>query len=52
MAIGPWQIVIILLIVVLLFGTSRLKTLGSDVGGAIKGLRGALNSDDDAAKKS
>lgn len=34
--IGIWQLVIVLLIVFLLFGTKRLKGLGSDVGEAIR----------------
>jgi len=33
------ELLIILLIVVLLFGTKRLKTLGGDLGGAIRGFR-------------
>lgn len=37
--ISVWQLGIILLIVVLLFGTKRLKTVGQDLGGAIKGFR-------------
>jgi sec-independent protein translocase protein TatA len=40
--IGIWQLLIILVIVLLLFGTKRLRSLGSDLGGAIKGFRGAM----------
>ncbi|HIG79489.1 MAG TPA: twin-arginine translocase TatA/TatE family subunit [Cycloclasticus sp.] len=40
--IGIWQLVIILVIVLLLFGTKRLKNLGGDLGGAIKGFKGAI----------
>lgn len=40
--IGIWQLLIILVIVLLLFGTKRLKSIGSDLGGAIKGFRGAM----------
>ncbi len=40
--IGPWQLLIVLVIVVLLFGTKRLKNLGPDLGNAIKGFRGAI----------
>ena len=39
MAIGIWQILIILVIVLLLFGTKRLRNVGSDLGAAIKGFR-------------
>ena len=35
--IGIWQLIIILVIVLLLFGTKRLKNLGGDLGGAVKG---------------
>lgn len=44
--IGIGQLLIILLIVVLLFGTRRLKSLGTDLGGAVKGFRKALNAED------
>ena len=37
--ISVWQLLIILVIVVLLFGTKRLKGIGTDLGGAIKGLK-------------
>ncbi len=47
--IGIWQLLIILLIVLLLFGTKRLRSLGSDLGGALKGFRSAVKDDDDAA---
>ena len=38
------------MIVILLFGTGKLKTLGADLGGAIKGFKKAVN-DDSAAEK-
>jgi len=41
--ISIWQLVIILAIVIMLFGTKRMRNLGSDLGGAIKGFKGALN---------
>jgi sec-independent protein translocase protein TatA len=40
--ISIWQLLIILVIVLLLFGTKRLKNLGSDLGGAVKGFRSAM----------
>jgi len=46
--IGIWQLVIVLLIVFLLFGTKRLKGLGSDVGEAIQGFRKSMGGDHDA----
>jgi sec-independent protein translocase protein TatA len=45
--ISVWQLLIVLAIVVLLFGTKRLRTLGSDLGGAIKGFRASMNTDPD-----
>ena len=42
-----WQLAIVLLIVVLIFGTKRLKSIGSDLGGAFKGFKKAMDSDDD-----
>lgn len=47
--IGIWQLVIVLLIVFLLFGTKRLKGLGSDVGEAIQGFRKSMGGDNDAS---
>ncbi|WP_444929009.1 twin-arginine translocase TatA/TatE family subunit [Microbulbifer sp. SSSA002] len=49
--ISIWQLLIVLVIVLLLFGTKRLKNLGGDLGGAIKGFRKAVK-DEDKAKES
>ncbi len=40
--ISIWQLLIILVIVLLLFGTKRLKSIGSDLGNAVKGFRSAM----------
>ncbi len=48
--ISIWQLLIILVIVLLLFGTKRLKSLGGDLGGAIKGFKKAMT--DEEAKES
>ena len=45
--ISPLSLLLILLIVIALFGTNKLKTLGSDLGEAIKHFRRALNDDND-----
>ncbi len=45
--ISIWQLLILLLIVVLVFGTKRLRSLGTDLGGAIKGFRKGMEEDDD-----
>ena len=42
MGISIWQLVIILAIVILLFGTKKLRNVGSDLGGAIKSFRKAV----------
>lgn len=49
--ISIWQLLIILVIVVLLFGTKRLGSLGSDLGSAIRGFRKSMQSEDDKAKE-
>ena len=46
--IGIWQLLIVLVIVLLLFGTKRLKNIGSDLGNAVKGFKGAMT---DSQKK-
>lgn len=42
--ISIWQLLIILVIVLLLFGTKRLKSIGSDLGSAVKGFRSAMSA--------
>lgn len=44
--ISIWQLLIILAIVVMLFGTSRLRNIGSDLGSAIKGFRNSMSKDE------
>ncbi|MEZ5490334.1 MAG: Sec-independent protein translocase subunit TatA [Gammaproteobacteria bacterium] len=44
--IGIWQLLIVLLIVVMLFGTKKLRNLGSDLGGALKGFKTAMKDDE------
>ncbi len=45
--LGLWELVLILLIVVLLFGANRLPQIGEGLGKAIRGLKRGLNTDDD-----
>jgi sec-independent protein translocase protein TatA len=47
--IGPWQLLIILVIVLAIFGTKRLSTLGSDLGKSVKGFRSAMNEAEESA---
>ena len=44
--ISIWQLLIILVIVVLLFGTKKIKSLGGDLGSAVKGFKKAVSEDD------
>ena len=46
--ISIWQLLIILAIVIMLFGTKRLRTIGSDLGSAVKGFRKSMSDDGDA----
>ncbi|HEX6994358.1 MAG TPA: twin-arginine translocase TatA/TatE family subunit [Gammaproteobacteria bacterium] len=41
--IGTWELVVILLVALMLFGTKRLRTLGRDLGEAIKSFREAMS---------
>ena len=53
--ISPWQLLIIRLIVLLIFGTKKLRNIGGDLGGAMKDFRKGLSDgdgdDDTSAKK-
>lgn len=49
--VSVWQLLIVLLIVALLFGTKRMRNIGSDLGGAIKGFKSAMNEDSVSEKK-
>ena len=49
--IGPWQLLIILVIVLAIFGTKRLRSLGSDLGSAIKGFRSAMSESEKDTEK-
>jgi sec-independent protein translocase protein TatA len=51
--ISLWQLLIVLVIVIVIFGTKRLTSMGSDLGGAVKGFRKAMgdaDKEDDAAQ--
>ena len=51
MAVGPWQIIIIALIVLLLFGASRLSEIGKGLGEGIRNFKKGISDegdDDDA----
>lgn len=42
---GIWQWVVVLIVILLLFGTKRLRNLGSDLGHAVKGFRKGMQSE-------
>ena len=44
--ISIWQLVIVLVIVMLLFGTKKLRNIGSDLGGAVKGFKKAVTDEE------
>ena len=44
--ISIWQLLIVLVIVALIFGTKKLRGVGSDLGGAVKGFKKAINDDE------
>lgn len=47
MGISIWQLLIVLGIVILLFGTKKLRNIGSDLGGAIRGFKKSMGDDDE-----
>lgn len=49
--ISIWQLLIVLAIVILLFGTKRLKGIGGDLGSAIKGFKKAIDSNEEPKKE-
>lgn len=51
MGISIWQLLIILAIVLVLFGAKRLRNVGSDLGGAIKGFKSAVKEEEEKDKK-
>ncbi|MAI42349.1 MAG: twin-arginine translocase TatA/TatE family subunit [Candidatus Azotimanducaceae bacterium] len=51
MSFGIPELAIILVIALVLFGTSKLKSIGSDLGSAIKGFRSAVSRDDEGPKE-
>lgn len=51
MGISMWQILIVLAIVLLLFGTKKLRGAGSDIGEAIRGFKKGINEPDDTEEK-
>ena len=51
MGIGFRELLIILVIALVIFGAKRLKTIGSDLGGAVKGFKKAMNEGEEEENK-
>ena len=49
--ISIWQLLIVLVIVIAIFGTKKLRTIGSDMGSAVKGFRSAMNEAEEAKEE-
>lgn len=49
--ISVWQLLIVLAIVVLIFGTKKLRGMGGDLGGAIKNFKSAVNEEKTGEKE-
>jgi sec-independent protein translocase protein TatA len=48
---GPFELIIILVIVLLIFGGKRLKNIGNELGGAIKGFKSSMKDSEKMTKK-
>lgn len=48
--ISIWQLLIVLGIIILIFGTKKLRNVGGDLGGAVKGFKKAMNDEEKGEK--
>jgi sec-independent protein translocase protein TatA len=48
--ISVWQLLIVLAIVVMVFGTKKLRNMGGDIGSALKGFKKAMGTDEEKAQ--
>jgi sec-independent protein translocase protein TatA len=48
-AFSIWQLIVVLVIVALVFGTKKLRNFGGDLGGAVKGFKDAINAEKSTA---
>ncbi|MFB9145791.1 Sec-independent protein translocase subunit TatA [Halomonas alkalicola] len=49
--ISIWQLLIVLGIIILIFGTKKLRNVGSDLGGAVKGFKKAMHEEEKGEEK-
>lgn len=50
-SLSIWHWAIVLLVVVMIFGTKKLRNLGSDLGGAVKGFKEGMGSEEEALRR-
>lgn len=50
--ISIWQLVIVLAIVIMIFGTKKLRSMGGDLGSAVKGFKKAMHEEEDNKEQS
>lgn len=50
-SLSIWHWLIVLLVVVMVFGTKKLRNMGSDLGGAVKGFREGMREDEGAERR-
>jgi len=50
-SLSIWHWLIVLLVVVLIFGTKKLRGMGSDLGGAVKGFKEGMREEEQPAKQ-
>lgn len=48
---GPIHWLVVLVVVLLVFGTGKLRNIGSDLGAAVKGFKQGMRDDDDKPKE-
>lgn len=47
-SLSIWHWLIVLLVIILIFGTKKLRNMGSDLGGAVKGFKDGMKSGEEA----
>ena len=50
-SLSIWHWLIVLLVVVLVFGTKKLRNMGSDLGGAVKGFKEGMKNEEDTPRQ-
>ena len=50
-SLSIWHWLIVLLVVVLIFGTKKLRNMGSDLGGALKGFKDGMKSEEEVSNQ-